>query len=450
MVLMRFPGDESDEIEQVLLETALSQNALAAQDPRITRLRDGVLEDAIARDLVATGAVEWAVINPRGSNPEVLYSSASLGGYSVDIDGIIKSVVDGKSNIHVTDLASTGNGVFPRIVHGGWPVSMGSDVKIAPPIKIAPPDHYSDGGAKTGDKDESKADLDKGGPIKPPTPPDVADAKGPAPVVAPAKDDCGCVRADVITALAEGKSELKEPLTEWASQDQRTKVVDAYLDEQKALNEAIVQHATPGSYLLNTLTDGAKRSDLAEQILKAERLWAASSESQLWDMVAPADRGVLAKELLRTRAGLPATPELAAHQEQFEAQRVEFEKQRVAYFGTVVEYTSEHIEQRKKWRELADVVPKILIGTLIASLLLAVVTLMAVFASKLDGWEAALILFVLAVCAISPAVLLLVERPLAGIDNFQPQGSKPDKPAADGAGSDKKDTGKKDAKEEDA
>ena len=90
--------------------------------------------------------------------------------------------------------------------------------------------------------------------------------------------------------------------------------------------------------------------------------------------------------------------------------------------------------------------PKILIGTLLASVVLTIGVLYLVSTGAMDGWQAVMVIFVLAVAAVSAAVLLLVERPLAGIDAFQPNATKPgsggaagsegSKPAgADGSGS---------------
>ena len=125
---------------------------------------------------------------------------------------------------------------------------------------------------------------------------------------------------------------------------------------------------------------------------------------------------------------------------------MKFEEQRVKYFEQAVAQAAEYVQQRQKWRTLADYVPKILIGTLLASVVLTIGVLYLVSTGAMDGWQAVMVIFVLAVAAVSPAVLLLVERPLAGIDAFQPNATKPgsggaagsegSKPAgADGSGS---------------
>ncbi len=45
--------------------------------------------------------------------------------------------------------------------------------------------------------------------------------------------------------------------------------------------------------------------------------------------------------------------------------------------------------------------------------------------AKLGGAGLALVIFVLALFAISPAVLLLLERPLKGLDSYSPTGPAP-------------------------
>jgi hypothetical protein len=47
----------------------------------------------------------------------------------------------------------------------------------------------------------------------------------------------------------------------------------------------------------------------------------------------------------------------------------------------------------------------------------------ALYSDRIDGYEFGVMLFALAVFAISPAVLLLLERPLAGIDKWTPSGT---------------------------
>lgn len=148
-------------------------------------------------------------------------------------------------------------------------------------------------------------------------------------------------------------------------------------------------------------------------------------DAELWRRVPTEHRPALAERLLLARAGLPSTAKLLELREELEQTRVEFERERVIYFKRVNADAAEHIKQREKWRSLADRVPGLLRGCLIASLLLTVAVLGLVFLKAVDGWQAGLLIFVLAVAAVSPTVLLLLERPLTGIDTFQPPGSKP-------------------------
>ncbi|ACZ31865.1 hypothetical protein Xcel_2852 [Xylanimonas cellulosilytica DSM 15894] len=186
--------------------------------------------------------------------------------------------------------------------------------------------------------------------------------------------------------------------------------------------------------------------------LPAAFVSSASPDCGLWDFVPEAERAALATQMLRAEAGLPPTPALEAERLALERQRVEFEAQRVAYFATAVAASSEYVEQRKKWKELADTASAVLRWALIASAVLTAGVLLLAGLGKLDGWQSALIIFVLGVVAISPSVLLLLERPLAGVDAFQPPGpagaaSGPTSGKSDGG---KSDDGKSKAKKPDA
>lgn len=95
------------------------------------------------------------------------------------------------------------------------------------------------------------------------------------------------------------------------------------------------------------------------------------------------------------------------------------------------------------WTKLAKKVPWLLLLTTLIGALLVTACLYLVDRGKLDGWQLVFLIFVLALTAISPATLLLVGRPLAGLDKWTPD-------AIFGGGKeDKKDEGKTGDKEAD-
>ncbi|GLI26409.1 hypothetical protein ARHIZOSPH14_06510 [Agromyces rhizosphaerae] len=139
-----------------------------------------------------------------------------------------------------------------------------------------------------------------------------------------------------------------------------------------------------------------------------------SSDARLLSAVDESRRGEIAEELLRAKYG--ASREDAA----LAAKRVEFEEQRVRHLEQLVEYSKEFIEQRRAWRRLSRWAPWLLLGSLAASLALTTFVLALVGDGSIDGWQGGLLIFVLALVAVSPATLLLVERPLRGIDSWKP------------------------------
>jgi hypothetical protein len=202
------------------------------------------------------------------------------------------------------------------------------------------------------------------------------------------------------------------------------------------------------------ITDAGARSARAEEVIAklfeqraayADRVqWMLAPELELLERVADAEREPLAASLLKQRSGL-AEHQLAldrqraaraeqgvellkqdvARREQaveLDKTRVALEEQRVELAKKGVALAGEAIEHMKKWLTLANWA----IGFLIFSLLVAtaggVAVLLLVAYDELDDWAAAPLVFVLALFAISPAVLLLRERPLEGLDKWTPGG----------------------------
>jgi hypothetical protein len=77
-------------------------------------------------------------------------------------------------------------------------------------------------------------------------------------------------------------------------------------------------------------------------------------------------------------------------------------------------------DDMKSWRKLASKAPWFLLGCLIVATLFVAAAVALTAKGKINGAELALSVFVAALFAISPSVLLLLERPLAGLDSFSP------------------------------
>lgn len=127
-------------------------------------------------------------------------------------------------------------------------------------------------------------------------------------------------------------------------------------------------------------------------------------------------RADLAAELLRRRHGISSRQaELDA--EELESRKVAVEAQRMA-----LEAGHTLVQQLQEWSKLARRVPWLLIGSLIGAFVLAILAYHLADNGRINGAEFGLVLFVLSVAAVSPSVLLLLERPLRGIDSFTPRG----------------------------
>lgn len=111
-----------------------------------------------------------------------------------------------------------------------------------------------------------------------------------------------------------------------------------------------------------------------------------------------------------------------------------FQVQRTALMTQAVTGAKEVNSHLVTWNRLAQfVVPPLITATVIATLLLMFRLLPLVSDKKITGLELALLFFVLALVAVSPVTLLLIGRPLKGLDDWSP-GKTADEPPAAGDG----------------
>ncbi|KIS27852.1 hypothetical protein TV39_08990 [Arthrobacter sp. SPG23] len=126
------------------------------------------------------------------------------------------------------------------------------------------------------------------------------------------------------------------------------------------------------------------------------------------------ERANLAKKILEQKHGMTAQHvrgETLVNDSQ--EQRVELMKKAVAAAGEI----NEHLI---KWRDLSGSVLPLLIATTIAAGVFVLASLGLVFVGRISGWEMAVLAFVFALMAVSPATLLLIGRPLKGLDEWSP------------------------------
>lgn len=98
----------------------------------------------------------------------------------------------------------------------------------------------------------------------------------------------------------------------------------------------------------------------------------------------------------------------------------DFQQQRVNLMEKAVAAAEESTEHLKAWRTLSHVVVPFLLATTIFGGFLVLRALDLVSQGRLNGIEMALLAFVFALVAISPATLLLIGRPLEGLDKWRP------------------------------
>jgi hypothetical protein len=145
--------------------------------------------------------------------------------------------------------------------------------------------------------------------------------------------------------------------------------------------------------------------------------WLLAPEMVLLNRAPAAHQEALAEQMLRVRAGI------APHQTRLAQAKADYADKKTAVAGKLVQLLDDTHQQLQSRKRLAAWGPWMLLGTTIfAALALAAVVVMLGM-GKVDGWGAALLVFVLALFAISPAVLLINERPLQGLDKWMPGGS---------------------------
>jgi hypothetical protein len=155
--------------------------------------------------------------------------------------------------------------------------------------------------------------------------------------------------------------------------------------------------------------------------------WVVSPELELLDLVArtiddPKRTTTQNKagELLEFRIQL-ASVEAALAQED-----VNLKKELIKQQGKVTAILDEALKQAVAWRDLAKTGRHVLIGlTLFGVVVVSLLTYLLFGDNRLDVWAYPVAVFALAVFALSPAALLIIERPLKGIDEWMP-GAKPD------------------------
>jgi hypothetical protein len=112
------------------------------------------------------------------------------------------------------------------------------------------------------------------------------------------------------------------------------------------------------------------------------------------------------REIIRAKFGLPT----GEHQ---------------LYLAEVVKLAAEVNHQVRVWRKLALPAVILMVVGIVAAGGFTYKGFQLVSNGKMNGYELVVVIFVLALVAISPAVLLLLQRPLKSVDEWSPTLSKP-------------------------
>jgi hypothetical protein len=331
-------------------------------------------------------------------------------------DALSDGMAASRAALGVDDLSAAGvTGELAEIRPDSGPRAM---------MLIAPSGAHFDGLAGIGFGGGPEAG--EGGEEPEPTPP----AEPTAPAEEPASDEAPPKKT--------GKSKVAAPAPapkQAATGAEATiAAVDAVLGDPADLWEHLGQAgraelaAEQIPKLYDARTQFARRSE-----------WALAPELALLELAEDRERPKLASDVLKIRAQLTAEDtrlrgiradleakhvEAEGQRVALQAQRVEIEKRRVELADEGVKTAREMRLHMQKWRKLAGYAPVFLAATTAIGLLAIGYMLMYLLpGDHITSTAVPIAIFALAVFAISPAVLLLLERPLKGVDDWVPGGS---------------------------
>jgi hypothetical protein len=150
------------------------------------------------------------------------------------------------------------------------------------------------------------------------------------------------------------------------------------------------------------------------------------------------DRQHVIHGLLRERVALRAQAvRRAAAEARVVDAHARYEGERVKHLAATIGGVAERVNHMKEWRRIAKWGVGILIATTaVAAWALRYLLTGPVEDGTMSGETFSLVVFVLALFAASPAMLLLLERPLKGLDSWSPGGKSDATKAAEGSDED--------------
>lgn len=186
----------------------------------------------------------------------------------------------------------------------------------------------------------------------------------------------------------------------------------------------------PSSTEKPTLANEVLRDLYSERSAYARNVrWSVAPDAELWSFLSDNDRAELAKEAIRRQLRMLEHQvdleklDVDARQKEIDAaeEAVQLRKQTVAQQVEVTKMLEELLAHLKMWTSLANTGRLVLWATVGFSCLAVAALLWMAWDSKFDDWATLpLAIFAIALFAISPAVLLILGRPLKGLDEWAP------------------------------
>jgi hypothetical protein len=203
----------------------------------------------------------------------------------------------------------------------------------------------------------------------------------------------------------------------------------------KIVDEGLAAIGIPSKLWEKNFSDDPRKklSTILDDLLEARATYARSTEwvfapeRQLLDEVVGSLRPTVARRMLETREGL------TEHQVAGAWQDVELKRKAVDQQQAAIDIFVTANAQMKKWTWLADWGVAILYLSVGFAIAMTVWLMILVGNKTVSAWTLPAAVFAFALFAAAPAVLLLRERPLKGIDNWMPGGGSAKKASKESA-----------------
>ncbi len=251
------------------------------------------------------------------------------------------------------------------------------------------------------------------------------------PLIANLRNDAPVIASRILDPSTESPASAPKKSATPDDGTQKQSEADASSASEKA---QLIEKGLPALDLPEPLwgyLDLKKRGELAMDTARARLAyanrasWDVAPELELLDLV---DRPLgdpkrtvkqnKASELLEERI------RLAKAETDLSREDVFLKQERVKQQAIATVMLAEALKQSVAWRDLAKTGKRVLLAlTVFAAVIVALLThLLFRTTNSLDPWAYSVAVFALAVFALSPAALLIIERPLKGIDEWTPEG----------------------------